>query len=232
MGQKTKALHRAFPYTLPVLTGYIFLGMAFGILMTSKGFHPGWTILMSVFIYAGSMQFVAIGLLTAAFNPWYALVITLIVNARHLFYGVSMLEKFKNTGYIKPYLIFGLTDETFSILCSTDPPTGINRNWFMLMITLLNHSYWIVGSTLGAVLGTLISFNVRGIDFVMTALFVVIFINQWQAARHHFPAIAGVVISGLCLAFWGPEQFIIPAMFLIIICLTIFRKPIERTAGK
>jgi len=230
--QKTKALKAAFPLTIPVMTGYLFLGMAFGILMDSKGYHFGWSILMSIFIYAGSMQFVAINLLTVAFNPINAFFITIMVNARHLFYGISMLGKFRLTGKIKPYLIFGLTDETFSIVCSAEAPEGVDRNWFMFFITLLDQIYWVTGAALGGILGSVISFNTKGIDFVMTALFVVIFINQWKSQKNHISAIIGVAASVLCLMLFGQSSFIIPSMILIILVFTAFKNPIERGTEK
>ena len=211
---KLKALKSAFPHTIPVMIGFIFLGMSYGFLMKSKGFPFLYPVLMSVFIYAGSMQFVAVNLLLSAFNPIYAFVLTLMVNARHLFYGISLLGKYQNTGMKKPYLIFGLTDETFSVNCSTSPPEGIDNKWFMFFVTLLNHIYWVTGTVLGAILGYMIQFNTKGIEFVMTALFVVIFINQWNETKNHRSAITGVVCSG----------FIIPAMILIILSFTYHYK--------
>ena len=227
MRHKFKAFKAAFPHTIPVMTGYLFLGMAFGILLNSKGYHFGWAILMSLFIYAGSMQFVAVNLLTSVFNPVYAFFITLIVNARHLFYGISMLKPFKGIGKLKPYLIAGLTDETYSILCSTGPPDVIDKTWFMFFVTLLDQMYWVTGSALGGLIGSLLTFDTTGIDFVMTALFTVIFINQWKAEKKHFPAITGVLVSVICLFIFGPDHFIIPSMALIVLALTIFRKKIE-----
>lgn len=178
MNEQLKALKAAFPHTIPVFAGFIFLGIAFGILMNSKGYGGGWTILMSFIVYAGSAQYVAINFLTSVFDPLYALLLTLMVNARHLFYGISMLDKYKGTGKFKPYLIFGLCDETFSIICSANPPVGVNRNWFMFFITFLHHCYWVLGSAIGGLLGYMVSFNTKGLDFVLTALFVVIFIGQ------------------------------------------------------
>ncbi|HHU91457.1 MAG TPA: branched-chain amino acid ABC transporter permease [Clostridiaceae bacterium] len=227
MRHKLKALKAAFPHTIPVMTGYLFLGAAFGILLNSKGYHFGWAILMSFFIYAGSMQFIAVNLLTVAFNPINAFLITLIVNARHLFYGVSMLKNFKGIGRLKPYLIAGLTDETYSILCSTEPPEGIDKTWFMFFITLLNQMYWVIASAVGGLIGSLFAFDTMGIDFVMTALFVVIFINQWKAEKKHIPAITGVAVSVICLLIFGPDNFIIPSMALIVLALTVFKKNIE-----
>lgn len=228
MQQKVKALKTAFPYTIPVLPGYLFTGIAFGILLSSKGYHFAWAIAMSLFIYAGSIQIVAVNLLTSAFNPLNAFIITLMVNARHLFYGLSMLVRFRGTGKYKPYLIFGLTDETYSLLCSAEIPDGVDKDQVMFFITLINHIYWIAASAIGALLGSVFSFNTKGIDFVMTALFIVIFINQWRAQKNHVPALIGLGGSILCLLLFGPDSFIIPSMVLIIASLPVFRKPIEK----
>jgi 4-azaleucine resistance transporter AzlC len=225
---KTNALKAAFPHTIPILTGFLFLGFAFGILMNSKGYSTGWSILMSACIYAGAMQFVAVNLLSSAFNPLNAFIITMVINARHLFYGISMLEKFNAAGKKKPYLIFGLVDETFSVLCSTEPPAGVDRYWFMFFVTLLNHIYWMAGTALGGILGSMVSFNTKGIDFVMTALFVVIFINQWKSRQQHSPALVGLAASAFCLLVFGAKGFIVPAMMLIIVVLILFKKPIEK----
>lgn len=225
--QKQTALKAAFPHTIPVMAGYIFMGIAFGILLQSKGYHFGWAFFMALFMYAGSMQFVAINLLTGGFNLLYTAFMTLMVNARHLFYGLSMLEKFKGMGAKKPYMIFSLTDETYSLLCSAEPPQDVNKNWFYFFIAILDQSYWIIGCTAGAVLGSLITFNSTGIDFVMTALFVVIFIGQWKSNPNHVPAIIGVLATLLCLVVFGSGNFLIPAMIFILILLTTMRKKIE-----
>ncbi len=221
--KKTKALKAAFPLTIPVFTGYIFLGAAYGILMNSKGYGVGWTALFSLLAFAGSAQYLAITFLTSVFNPVYALLMTLMVNARHFFYGLSLLNKYRGTGILKPYLIFGLTDETFSLICSAEPPEGISRKWFYFFITLLNHSYWILGSVLGVLVGSMISFNTKGIDFVLTALFVVIFVGQWKSQKNHKPAIIGVLSTVICLIIFGPNNFIIPSMIIILIALTLSR---------
>lgn len=232
MKERTNALKAAFPHTIPVFTGYIFLGAAYGILMNSKGYGFGWAVLMSLLVFAGSMQYVAITLLTSIFNPIAALLLTLMVNARHLFYGISMLEKYNGTGKMKPYLIFGMTDETFSIICSTEPPEGINRNWFMFFITLLDQSYWVIGTALGELLGYLVSFNTKGLDFALTALFTVIFVGQWKSQKNHSPAVIGVFCTVICLAFFGKGSFIIPSMVLILAVLTIFRKYLSKEAAQ
>ena len=230
--EKFKVLKVAFPYTIPVLTGFIFLGMAYGILMKSKGYGVGWTVLTSLLIYAGSAQYVAITFLTSIFNPLYAFVMTLMVNARHLFYGISMLDKYKNTGKLKPYLIFGMCDETFSIVCSAEPPKDIDRSWFYFFITLLNYVYWVVGSAIGALLGSLITFNTKGLDFVLTALFVVIFVGQWKSQKDHKPSVIGVLCSVICLFIFGPSNFIIPSMISIMAVLSILQRKYEKEGIK
>lgn len=227
MNTKRRALKAAFPYTLPILAGFAFLGLAYGILMHSKGFSFLWPMLMSMTIFAGSMEFVAADLLCSAFHPLYAFFLTLMVNARHLFYGISMLDKFKGTGLKKWYLIFGMCDESFSINQSVEPPEGVDRGWFMFFVTLLNQGYWVLGATLGGLLGNLITFNTKGIEFVMTALFTVILVNQWRETREHRPVITGLALSAVCLALFGQTGFILPAMALILAALTLLRRPIE-----
>jgi 4-azaleucine resistance transporter AzlC len=225
---KKAALLAALPYTLPVFTGYIVLGAAYGILMDSKGFSLLWILVASVFVYAGSMQFVTVALLAVGFDPFGAFLMTLAVNARHLFYGISMLDQYRGIGRMKPYLIFSLTDETFSIVCSAKPPEDVDRKWFYFFISLLDHIYWIVGSLLGGILGGLLPINTKGIDFVLTALFVVILINQWKSATNHVPAIIGIASAILCRILFGPSDFIIPSMICILFFVTVFRTPMER----
>lgn len=225
---KTKAFKAAFPLTIPVLTGYLFIGMAFGILSTSSGYNLGWILLMSTTIFAGSMQFVAIDLLTSSFNLMGVIVMTLMINARHLFYGLSMLDKFKDMGTKKPYMIFSLTDETFSLLCGVEVPDQVDGNWFYFFMAALNHLYWILGSLLGGLLGSIIRFNTQGIEFVMTALFVVIFLDQWEKNNNHAPALIGLGGSLICLVIFGASNFILPSMAVIAIALTVFKKPIEK----
>lgn len=225
--EKTQAFKAAFPHTIPVLTGFLFLGTAYGILMSSKGYGPGWTVLMSFAAFAGSAQYVAVTFLTTIFNPAYALLMTLIINARHIFYGISMLDKYRNAGPLKPYLIFGLCDETFSIVCSARPPEGVNNNWFYFFVTLLDHFYWVAGSAVGGLLGSVVSFDIKGLDFVLTALFVVIFVGQWRTKENRLPAVTGVVCSAACLLIFGQSQFIIPAMLMILAVLTLLRRRFE-----
>lgn len=221
-------LWAAFPYTIPVMTGYLFMGMAFGILLETRGYGPAWAGLMSVLIYAGSMQFVAVNVLAEAFAPLAAFFLTLMVNARHVFYGFSLLDKYRGLGRIKPYLVFALTDETFSLLCSIPPPAGLNRGAFYLAVSALNHSYWITGCVTGALLGASLSFDVQGLDFVMTALFVAIFVEQWRSPRNRRPGLAGLAATALCLAIIGPRHFILPAMALLIAGLSVSRRALEK----
>jgi len=222
-----KALKAAFPHTIPILTGFLFIGMAYGMLMDSKGYGPGWSFLFSLIVLAGSAQFVGVTFLTSAFNPLYAFAMTLMINARHLFYGISMLERYKDMGKLKPYLIYGLCDETFSVICATTPPEGVSVKWFRFFITALHQLYWIAGSVLGGLMGSMITFNTKGLDFVLTALFVVIFTSQWKAHPNHKPALIGLFSTAACLILFGPDRFIIPAMIGIILLLVIFKKQIR-----
>lgn len=228
MKEKVNALKAAFPHTIPIFTGFIFIGIAYGILMNSKGYGFGWSLLFSLVVFAGSSQYVAITFLTSVFNPVYALMMSLMINARHLFYGISLIEKFRDTGKLKPFLIFGLCDETFSVVCSAEPPEGVNKGWFMFFITFLNYIYWALGSTLGGLIGSMVSFNTKGLDFVLTALFVVIFIGQWKSQKDHKPAIIGVACTFICLIAFGPNNFIIPSMIAIIAALTVLKKDTEK----
>lgn len=226
---KRKAFRAALPYTLPICAGFLFLGISYGFLMRSKGFPAIYPMLMSLFIFAGSMEFVTVNLLLSSFNPLYALALSLMVNARHLFYGVSMLEKYRNTGLKKFYLIYGMCDESFTINCTVSP-AGVDKGWFMFFVTLLNHIYWVAGATLGALLGNIIHFDTTGIEFVMTALFVVMFMNQWNETEHHSSALAGLGCSLLCRVVFGSESFIIPAMLLIIFYFVLARQKGEVAA--
>lgn len=220
-----KIIKQAFIDTIPVLTGYVVLGFGFGIILEANGYGTFLAFIMSLFIYAGSMQYVAITLLTSGASLITAALTTLMVNARHLFYGISMLEKYKDTGKRKPYLIFSLTDETYSLVCNESlniPPE--NRKEYYLPVSLFNHIYWVFGSVLGAVVGSLIKFNSSGIDFALTALFLTVFIEQWLTAKKHAPAIVGVAVSVICLILFGSERFLIPAMLVIALLLCIYKE--------
>lgn len=224
---KRKAFKAALPYTLPICIGFIVLGMSYGFLMRSKGFPLIYPMLMSLFIFAGSMEFVTVNLLLSDFNPLHVFFLTLMVNARHIFYGISMLDKYKNCGWKKPYLIFAMCDETFTVNCAVTPPEDVDKGWFMFFVTLLNQIYWVSGATLGALLGYIIHFDASGIEFVMTALFVVMFINQGEETKEHTPALMGLGCSLLCLLVFGSSNFIISAMILIVLCLSIGKGKLE-----
>lgn len=224
MNTKSKALKAAFPYTIPIFAGFVFLGFAYGIYMNKMGFSFIYPMLMATFIFAGSMEFVAANLLLQSFNPINALILTLIINARHLFYGISMLKEYNSVGKKKIFLIFGMCDESFSINFSVKPPENIDKGWFMFFITLLNYGYWVLGSTFGGIFGSYINFNTKGIEFVMTALFVVILLEQWKAKEGHNSALTGLAISVFCLVIFGAKNFIIPSMILILLSLSLMRK--------
>ena len=220
---KRKAFRAALPYSLPICIGFLFISMSYGFLMRSKGFSVVYPAVMSACIFAGSMEFVTVELLLSPFDPLRAFFLTLMVNARHLFYGISMLEKYRGTGLKKPYLIFGMCDETFSINCTVTPPEDVDRGWFMFFVTLLNQAYWVGGAILGALLGSVVHFNTEGIEFVMTALFVVMLVNQWEETPDHLPALTGLGCTLVCLLIFGADGFMIPAMLLIIAVLTALR---------
>ena len=223
-----RALRAAFPYTIPIFAGFWFLGLTYGIYMNVSGFSFLYPMLMSLTIFAGSVEFITVNLLLGAFNPFQALFLTLMVNARHLFYGLSMLDKFRGLGWKKVYLIFGMCDESFSINYTAQIPPDVDRGWFMFFVTLLNHFYWFSGSTLGGIFGGLIQFNTEGLDFVMTAMFVVIFLEQWLKDKDHTSALVGLAASAVCLVLFGPDDFIIPAMLAILGGLTLLRGTLER----
>lgn len=210
--------------TIPVMTGYLFLGFGFGLLLQSNGYNAWWALLMSLTVYAGSMQYVAVGLLAGGAGLLYTALTTLTVNARHLFYGISLVEKYKNTGKAKPYLIFSLTDETYSLVCGENAGArAVNKRRYYLLVSLFDQIYWVVGSVVGALLGEVIPINTQGIDFALTALFITIFVEQWLSSKAHHPALIGVGISVVCLLVFG-ESFLIPALLLITALLLFLRK--------
>ena len=226
--KKIKALKAAFPHTIPIMTGFLFLGMTYGIYMNVSGFGFWYPMLMSMTIFAGSMEFVTVSMLLGGFHPIEALTMTLMINARHLFYGISMLDKYKGTGLKKLYLIFGMCDESFSINYTAKIPEDVDKGWFMMWVTVLNQFYWVLGSTLGGIFGSLLKFNTEGLSFVMTALFVVIFLEQWMKEKNHTSAIVGILLSVLCLVIFGKDSFIIPAMLCILVVMTLLRKVVEK----
>lgn len=225
------AFRAAFPHTIPIFAGFWFLGLTYGIYMNVSGFSFIYPMLMSVTIFAGSVEFVTVNLLLGAFNPLQAFAMALMINARHLFYGISMLEKYRGYGWKSFYLIFGMCDESFSINYTADIPRGVDKGWFMFFVTLLNHFYWFFGATLGGIFGSLIHFDTEGLDFVMTAMFVVIFMEQWLKEKNHTSSILGLLLSLICLCAFGVENFIIPTMLAILAVLTLIRKPLEAEKG-
>ncbi len=225
--QRKKLLQQAFIDTLPVLAGYLVLGIGFGVLLQSKGYGFGWAVLMSLTVYAGSMQYVAVDLLASGASLISTALMTLMVNGRHLFYGLSMLDKYQKSGRWKPYLIFSLTDETYSLVCSHHGLSEQDRKLYMIAISVLNHFYWVTGSALGGILGAAVRFNTRGVDFAMTALFVVIFTEQWLTSDQHLPAVVGVAVSVVCLILFGPSGFVIPSMVGITAVLLLLRSRLE-----
>lgn len=227
-GHIGKALKAAFPHTIPILMGYMFLGTSYGIYMTTTGLPVWLTFLVSIVVYAGALQFVGVGILSSVFNPIQALTMALTINARHLFYSISMLDKYKGAGKKKGYMIFGMVDETFSINYGAVPPKSVDKYWFMFFVTLLNQIYWIIGATTGAIFASAIHFDTKGIDFVMTAMFVVIFLEQWKREKNHISSIIGIGVSLVCLIIFGTNNFIIPSMIVIIALLTFMRRPLEK----
>lgn len=222
-------IKRAFRASLPVFAGYIVLGIGFGILLKTKGYGLLWAALSSVFVYAGSLQYVMVNLIAAG-----ALLITtaltaVMVNARHLFYGISMIDRYKGAGKKKPYLIFALTDETYSLVCSDESVRGVrDRHRYYFFLSMFNQIYWITGSVTGSVLGGLITFSTEGIDFALTALFVTIFVDQWLSTKDHRAALTGVIASVICLLIFGADSFLIPAMLCITAALTVMRSKLSR----
>ena len=220
-----KTLKKAFVSTIPVLTGYLSLGFGFGIILKANGYETILAPIMSLVIYAGSMQYVAVGLLAGGASLITVALTTFLVNARHLFYGISMLDKYKNIGKIKPYLIFALTDETYSLLCHDDPRISAEeRKKYCFFVSVLDHTYWVVGSLLGSVVGSLVKFNSQGIDFVLNALFITIFLEQWLTSKKHSPAVIGVAFSAFCLVLFGSESFLIPSMLVILLLLCLYKE--------
>ncbi len=224
-------IKKAFIKTLPVMAGYMVLGFGFGIITMEAGYGFFLALLMSVLIYAGSMQYVMVGLLTGGASFISSAVTTLMVNARHLFYGVSMVEKYKGAGKKKPYLMFALTDETYSLVLGGECPENTDFHTFALIISAMNHAYWITGTILGALVGAFVNVNFAGVDFAMTALFITVFVEQWKSTKNHIPQLIGVFASVLCLVLFGKDNFLIPAMALISVSLTIGKKRLSRREG-
>lgn len=219
-----ETIKKAVLATVPVMTGYLVLGFGFGLLTRSAGFSIGLAVAMSLFIYAGSMQYAAVGLLSGGASLLTVALTTLMVNARHLFYGISMLDKYRDTGLRKPYLIFALTDETYCLVCGEAPGVPPERQRdYQLLVSVLDHSYWVAGTLLGAVAGAVLPIDSEGVEFALTALFLTVFLEQWLTAKDHGPALIGVGASVLCLQIFGSDGFLIPAM-LVIAALLLFYK--------
>ena len=224
----TRIVKKAFTDTIPVMTGYLALGMGMGIILTTQGYEWFWAPIMAVTIFAGSMQYVAVDLLVSGAGIVTVALTTLMVNARHLFYGISLVDKYKDLGKEKLYLIFGLTDETYSLVCSTSDSIAVeDRKLYFGLVTLMDHCYWICGCTLGAVLGSVITFNTEGIDFVLTALFISIVVEQWLSTDKHSPALTGFAASAACLLIFGADKFLIPAMLTIMAALLLMERRAE-----
>ena len=226
-----KAFIYAFPKTIPILAGFLFLGISYGIYMNVSGFSFVYPMLMGLLIFGGSLEFVAVAMLLGSFAPLQTLIMTLMIQARHIFYGISMLQKYKGTGIKKFYLIFGMCDESFSINYSAEIPQGVDKGWFMFFVTALNHLYWVAGATIGGLLGEVLTFNTEGLEFVMTALFVTIFLEQWLKEKKHYTALIGTCASAVCLLIFGAQTFLIPTMCCMLCALTVFRNPIEKAGG-
>ena len=219
--EKLAALRAAVPHTIPILTSFLVLGMAYGVLMSSKGYGPLWSGLFSALAFCGSMQYAAITLLTAAFDPLGAFLLSFMVNARHLFYGISLLKKYSGLGAFRPFLIYTLCDETFSVVATVDPPEEVDRRWFYFFISLLDWLYWITGSVLGGVAGSLITFNTTGMDFALTAMFVVLFLEQMLKPAKRRAGIMGFACTVAALVAFGANNMVIPAMVLILVLLLL-----------
>ena len=223
MELRNRTIRQAFLQSIPVLAGYVVLGIGFGILMRDAGYGVLWTAAMSLFIYAGSLQYVGVGLLTGGASVLTTAITSLMVNARHLFYSISMIDKYKDAGQYKPYMIFALTDETYSLLCDGMTPSGVDTNQYRFLVSIFNHSYWVTGSVIGSLLGAVLPFSTEGIEFSMTALFVAAFTEQWLTTKDHVPALTGLICTLLCLIVFGKDNFLIPAMLLITLVLTLLR---------
>lgn len=228
----SKALVCAFPHTIPILAGFLFLGMAYGIYMNVSGFSFVYPMIMSAVIFGGSLEFVTVSMLLSAFAPIQTLLMAFMIQARHLFYGIAMLDKFKNMGWKKFYLIYAMCDETFSVNYSAEIPEDVDRGWFYFWVSLFNQLYWVGGATLGGLLGNLITFDTKGLDFVMTAMFVVIFMDQWSKEKNHMSELIGMIASVACLLIFGADNFLIPTMVVIVVMLTMLRKYDEKRALK
>ncbi len=222
-----QAFKKAFPYTIPVLTGYLFIGIAFGVMYAEKGYSFLWACLMSLLVYAGSGQYLAVNFFVPGISFVQVIFLTLMVNVRHVFYGISLLDKFNHMGKKRWYMIFGLTDETYSLLCTTKIPEGVEEEKFLFAISILDQSYWVIGSAIGGLAGAILPINAEGIDFAMTALFVVIFVEQWMEKKNRIPAVVGLICAFTALQIFGPDSFVLPSMIFIIVILFLGKKRLQ-----
>ncbi|MDU6630427.1 MAG: AzlC family ABC transporter permease [Lachnoanaerobaculum sp.] len=222
------AFFAAFPNTIPILAGFLFLGIAYGIYMNQSGFKFYYLMFMSFIIFAGSVEFATVSWLLGSFDPINIFFLTLMINARHLFYGLSMLEKYNIPGWKKLYLIYGMCDESFSINATVDVPKDIDKGLFMFFVTMLNQIYWVAGATIGGIFGSFIPFDTKGLEFVMTALFVVIFLENWLKEKDHSASVIGLFISLICLTVFKGTNFIIPSMIIILSVLTLLRGRLQK----
>lgn len=213
----------AFRASLPIMAGYGFLGLTYGIYMHELGFSFIYPLLLAVTVYAGSAEFLLGNMLLGSFHPLQAFLMVLMVNARHLFYGLSMLERYKGLGWKKFFLVFGMSDETFALTSSAKVPDGVDRGWYLLWITWLDETYWVIGATVGGLVGPFLTFDLRGLDFVLTAMFTAIFADNWLREQDHTSSVSGLMITGLCLILLGPDRFIIPSMVVILVFLTMIK---------
>lgn len=227
-----KALATAFPVTLPVLMGYLSIGIAFGLMLQRVGYNFLWAFFMSLTIYAGSGQYLGVELLATAASLGTVALMILLINFRHLVYGLSMLEKFRGMGWHKVYMIFSLTDETYALLAGAQVPVGVSAKHFYFAIAVLDQLYWIVGSIIGGIAGDLLTLDITGIDFAMTALFVVIAVDQWKTYRQHLPALIGAGATLLFLLLLGADRMLVPALVSIVLLLLLLRPLLEKQIGK
>lgn len=229
MGEYKKAMRRAFPYTIPVLAGYLFIGAAFGVMFADKGYNVLWAVLMSVVVYAGSGQYLATNFFVPGISILQAVFLTLMVNIRHVFYGLSLVDRYNRFGRKRWYLIFGMTDETYSLICTTGVPDDVDEEKFLLSITLLNQLYWIIGTAIGSLTATVIAFDSTGIEFAMTALFIVMFMELWYRRSNRPAELIGMLSAVLCLALFGAANFVLPTMVLMVAVILLGRKRLDRT---
>ena len=228
MGKRQAAFRHAFRASLPIMAGYGFLGITYGIYMHELGFSFLYPMLMAMVVYAGSAEFLLGNMLLGSFHPLQTFLMILMVNARHLFYGLAMLERYRGLGWKKFFLIYGMSDETFALTSSTTVPDGTDRGWYLLWLTWLDETYWVAGATIGGLVGPLLTFDLGGLDFVLTAMFTAIFADNWMREDGHVSSLSGLFVCGLALIVFGPDRFIIPSMVVILVFLALMRRKLEK----